>query len=239
MNQPQNAAANAPTIEIDGRPVRLPVIVRDATAGTALFLVPSAAAQALLPGDAFAVVEAAPGLTQLAIGFVDYRDNDLGDYDEAMIVFFVRPKNEPTASEGTFIYALPVNQPFTCEAGIRIWGFPKSLADISISYEAQAARCRLVMDGKLVFELELPRVIVTDDADEMAMVTYSYTDAPMATEFHQGGGIGFGDPSAVQLKLGDHPLARALATLGLPSTPLIATWTEHMRGSFAAPEALA
>ena len=45
----------------------------------------------------------------------------------------------------------------------------------------------------------------------------------------------FGD--GVRLELGDHPLAKELASLGLPGPALMSTWTEHMHGSFG--EALA
>ena len=77
--------------EIAGRTVTMPVEVRDSSAGTAMFLVPVEEAQALIPGNALQVIEAAPGLTQLALVVVDYRDNDLGDYHEVGIVFFVTP----------------------------------------------------------------------------------------------------------------------------------------------------
>ena len=69
----------------------MPVVVRDAGSGNAMFLVPADAAQKLIPGDAFRVLEAAPGKTQCLLGMIDYRDNDLGDYDEVAIIFFVYP----------------------------------------------------------------------------------------------------------------------------------------------------
>lgn len=232
-----NDGANAAYV-IAGREVTFPVAVRDASNGTAIFIVPSAAAQAVIPGDAFAVVECAPGETQLALGFVDYRDNDLGDYNEALVVFFVRPARDPAAAEGTFIYALPVTQAFTCEAGRRIWGFPKSIEQVAISYEAERATCRLTMQGELVFELSLPAAEAEDDLGEMDFVTYSYKDVPVATPFRQGGATSFGDPSAVRLTLGQHPIGAALAALGLPAVPALTTWTQRMYGSFGAPQPL-
>ena len=69
----------------------MPVEVRDAGSGNAMFMVPSEAAQKLIPGDAFRVVEVAPGQAQALIGIIDYRDNDLGDYNEVAIIFFVQP----------------------------------------------------------------------------------------------------------------------------------------------------
>ena len=112
-----------PNYEIQGKDVSMPVHVRDAGSGNAMFMVPSDAAQKLIPGNAFRVVEVAPGQAQILIGIIDYRDNDLGDYDEVAIIFFVYPEDGSPEDAGTFIYKLPVNQSFTCEAGCAIWGF--------------------------------------------------------------------------------------------------------------------
>lgn len=235
---PSAPLAVAPHHIVLGREVRLPAVVRDAASATAVFLVARDAAQALLPGDAFEIVEAAPGLAQLVLGFVDYRDNDLGDYNEAMIVFFVRPRANPAAAEGTFIYKLPVNQEFTCVAGRDIWGFPKTVESVDIAYDATHARGSLTMDGALVFRLAVPTVGDAIDSGDLEMTTYTYLAEPAATPFVQGGATAFGDPGAVQLELGTHPLAEQLRGLGLPAGAILSTWTAHMHGSFGAPQSL-
>ena len=96
--------------EIQGQTVTLPCIVRDAGSGNAIFMVPTEGVRRLIPGDAFEVVEAAPGQTQCILAIIDYRDNDLGDYDEVGIIFTVRPRGAAAEASGTFIYKLPVNQ---------------------------------------------------------------------------------------------------------------------------------
>ncbi len=225
---------------IQGRTVTMPAIVRDASAGNAIFLVPVTGAQRLV-GDAFEVVEMAPGEAQLILGFVDYRDNDLGDYHEVMIVLMVRPHGASSAADGTFIYKLPVDQSFTCEAGRRIWGFPKSIEQIDIDYGAAQATCRLTMGGQHVFTLTVPRARPGDAAPpDMAMTTYTYLDKPMAVPFTTGGTgasmvVG---ADGVELTLGTHALADELRALGLPAPAIMSTWTEHMRGAFGAPRKL-
>lgn len=224
---------------IQGKAVTLPCIVRDASSGSAIYLVPAAAAQALIPGDAYEVVEMAPGQAQLILGFVDYRDNDLGDYNEVMIIFFVKPKGAPPEAQGTFIYKLPVNQSFTCEAGAAIWGFPKTVEQIDIEYAGERASCRLVMDGEHVFTLRLPRVEAAPETPDMKMTTYTYLNGPCAVPFTSGGTTAVvpgGD--SVELELGTHALARELRGLGLPMAPLMSTWMEHMHGSFGEPRRL-
>ena len=80
-----------------GREVRLPGQVRHATAGSASFLVPAAAARRLLPGPEIEIAELLPGRGVCSIAVIDYKDNDLGDYNEVSIAFFVRPRGDAPA----------------------------------------------------------------------------------------------------------------------------------------------
>src|SRR4051794_5655029 len=218
--------------DVAGRTVELPVQVRDASAGTALFEVDAAAAQALLPGNAFDVVEAAPGRAHFAVVVVDYRDNDLGSYREVGLTLFVRPR--AGGEDGTFIVRLPVDQSFTCEAGRTIWGFPKTIESIDLAYGSDSIDCALSMDGELVLRIRLPRG-GTDEAPPMSMTSYTVRGGvPCATAFEQrgsGGQMVF-DSTGVELELGTHPVAKELASLGLPVPAFMSTWTEHMQATF-------
>jgi hypothetical protein len=139
---------------------------------------------------------------------------------------------------GTYIWKLPVNQSFTCDAGRTIWGFPKSVETIDLHYESDRVRCRLEMDGQHVLTLSLPRggsrVL---PASETA--TYTLIEGVAhRTRFSQGGsgmGVRLG---GARLELGPHPIADALRSLGLPGPALMTIWTEHMQGRFDAPEKL-
>jgi hypothetical protein len=124
------AEAQAPVYEIQGRQVELPVFVRDASSGAATYLVSSAAARRLLPCDDFELAEVLPGRALASLAIIDYRDNDLGDYNEISVAFFVRPRGSSSGIPylgsaldlfrqrlGTYIQRLPVNQSFTCDAG--------------------------------------------------------------------------------------------------------------------------
>ena len=227
-----------PVYDIDGQPVRLPCLVRDASAGTAMFEVDAAGAQRMVPAD-FSVVESSPGRCQLILALIDYRDNDLGDYLEIGVTFFVTPRGASAEAAGTFIVRLPVDQRFTCLAGRAIWGFPKSVEDIVFDYADTSLTASLRMDGELVLRITVPRG-GDESMPDLPMTTYTVIDGvPHGTAFSQGGSgaqvLASGD--GVRLELGDHPLAKELASLGLPGPALMSTWTEHMHGSFG--EALA
>lgn len=235
-----SAAPTQQTWVIQGQNVSMPVVVRDAGSGNAMFMVPADAAQKLIPGDAFRVLEAAPGQTQCLLGMIDYRDNDLGDYDEAAIIFFVYPATGTPEQAGTYIYKLPVTQDFTREAGFEIWGFPKTVEEIEMSYSDDRARCTLRMDGQLVFSLSIPRG-AGPPAEETANLGYTYIRGEAHRSPTTIGGTGTlisPGPEGVELTLGTHPIADELRSLGLPAPALMSTWTEHMCGTFEAPERL-
>lgn len=218
---------------IQGKTVEIPCVVRDAAAGTAMFMVPASAAAPLIP-DAFELIESEPGQTQISLLAVDYRDNDLGDYNEVGIVFFVKPRGSSADKAGTYIYQLPVNQSFTSEAGCTIWGFPKSVQEIDIDYTEKSATCRLVMDGEHVLTLSLPRGGTGESADSESTGYTILNGKPHTNSFTRGGA---GEETTlggegVTLELGTHPIADTLRQLGLPKEALLSNWCEHMRGSF-------
>ena len=230
----------AESYEIQGRTVRLPAVVRDASSGSVMYMVDRDAAQKRIPPE-FEAVEAAPGKTQLTLVIVDYRDNDLGDYHEVGILFFVRPASQPEAEVGSFIYKLPVNQSFTRDAGYQIWGFPKTLEKIDFQYAEGSATCRLEMDGRHVFTLTVPRGGTGSTPDTESLGYTMIEGIAHRNVFIRGGSgeqtVPGGD--GVELALGDHPLAGELRELGLPeAVPLLSAWTEHMTGSFGPSEKL-
>ena len=225
---------------IQGRTVGLPVEVRQATNASALWLVPAAAVAKLLPDDAFQPLDVGGGQTQLILGLIDYQDNDLGDYREVAVIFFVHPRGTGPEQAGSFIWRLPVDQSFTCEAGCTIWGFPKSVEKIDYDYAADRLTGTLWMDGRRVFTLTVPRSGEASADAGTAGVTYTYLHGiPHRTPMTTAGPAALnpaGPP--VALDLGDHPIADALRSLGLPKPPLLATWVPHMRGTFGTPEKL-
>ncbi len=236
---------------IQGREVRLPVEVRDARSAAATFLVDARAARRLLPGDELEIAEVWPGKGLASLALIDYRDNDLGDYHEVSIALFVRPRTEPRGVPylgailamfrgqlGTYIHRLPVSQGFTREAGEVIWGFPKTLEQIELTYSDTHMRGRLVCDGRLAFELVLPSG-GTRSLPESTLVTYSWIQGVVhATRFVQrmdDFGMRLG---GAKLVLGDHPIADELRSLGLPRRALMCAWIGRMRARFGPPEKL-
>lgn len=250
------------TYEIDDRTVTMPVEVRDAAAGFATYLVKRRAVEALLPDGTLEPVPALPGRTLMSLGLIDYRDNDLGDYHEVAVLFFVRPREQKggfglpglirdlkQGRLGTYIWQLPVDQTFTMHAGKRIWGFPKWLADIHVAGEdpeldegapAQPGRWRgrLAVDGKHVLTLDVPR----GEGRPMpttTSTTYTVIDGRWhRTELTQQARTVRFRLGGADLELGSHPLTQSLRTLGLPKRAVGTLWIDGLHSTFEAPEPL-
>jgi hypothetical protein len=247
MSEPALAARERRWV-FEGREVTMPVVVRDATSAAATYLVATAAARRLLPGPELDVVELLPGRALFSIAAIDYRDNDLGDYNEVSLAFFVRRRDERAGLPylgaaldlarsriATYIYRLPVDRRFTCLAGRGVWGFPKSVEQIDFEDVDGRRRCRLVMDGRHVLTFSVGRGGVRKLPDA-AMVTYTYLDGVLNRTTFVSGATGVGiHLGGAELALGDHPLADELRSLGLPKGALMSVWMEHSHGRFEGP----
>jgi hypothetical protein len=237
---------------IDGHDIRFPVVVADASMLMNAYLVDAAVAQKMLQGTGFRLLELFPGKAILQLLFVDYRKNDLGDYNEGAILFPVLTPGErkpfpffgalwrmAAGSIGNFVYRMPVDQEFTTHAGRFIWGFPKWVARVDIAFGAQQANGSFYDDGELVYGFaaktggkaaaKQQRAASLAIRDGKAWKTYG-TNTGSGVTFALGGQL----PA-----IGDkHPLALELRALGLPKKPLFSVSIKHTAMEFSAPEAV-
>jgi hypothetical protein len=222
---------------LDGRTITFPMRVPHTNIATVLYTVPAHAAQALLPGEAFEVIEVGPGQAQMVVAACDYRDNPWGDYDELNLGFLARPRAAGDDVIGSFVYRMPVNQAFTCAAGNQVMGFPKTVEDIEVAYTADDVTFSLTCDGALALRLRVPRVAApAGEAVRVATASYSYLDGmPHATTLEMDLGAPIEDLGAVHLELGSGAVADELRSLGLPAAPLYASWGEGLASAFHAP----
>ncbi len=131
---------------IIGTAVTMPVQIRRAKQHMAMFSVDADAAQQLIDYSGLQVCRYLPGRAVVVLMLravvvlmlMHYIDGDLGQYHEFGTSVMVNPPGStaggPRAlrSAGAFIHHLPVDQPFTLEAGTKIWGYPKVMADFTI-----------------------------------------------------------------------------------------------------------
>jgi len=224
----------APTVwgQIDGQTITFPMEVDDFDAATFVFSVPAGPAQALLPGDAFEVIDN-DGVAQLVVALCDYHDNPWGDYLEINLGFLARPAGAPADVLGSFVYRMPVDQAFTCQAGNEVMGFPKTVEELSVTHADDRVTFAMTDGGQPVLSVSFPAAEPTGEATRVETGSYSYLhgvahETPLAMDM----GTGFVDPAEVVIELGTGPVADELRTLGLPKAPDFGTWGTGLTATF-------
>ncbi len=233
---------------INGEDIRLPVKVARAANAFAAFLVDARAARAWIQGSGLELIEIFPNVAIMQLIGVDYQENDLGDYNEAGVSFYVYEnggrKRWPFFSavrafmrgEATsYIHELPVDQPFTMHAGRFIWGYPKWIAEIDIEQTADTFNTSLVADGRPVFSFRCKaggKRTMTDQKQPSFGVRNGKTYKTVGVA--NGTGVTF-SVGGEEPELGDHPIAERLRALGLPKKPIFSGSVADMNMEFDPP----
>ncbi|TDH55016.1 acetoacetate decarboxylase [Mycobacterium eburneum] len=234
-------AGNLSQHTIAGTVLTMPVRIRQADTHVAMFSVPAGAAQRLIDYSGLSVCEYRPGRAMTMLMLVRYVDGDLGQYHEFGTAVMVNPPGStargPRAlgSAAAFIHHLPVNQGFTLEAGRRIWGFPKVMADFTVR-ETPRFDFDVTVDGQLVAGIEFGAGLPIPSAltsRPQVLTTYSHSDG-VTREIpwemrNYGMRVRLG---GARLRLGDHPYAAELAALGLPKRALASQSSANVQMTF-------
>ncbi len=224
---------------IAGTVLTMPVRIREANQHMAMFSVDADAAQRLIDYSGLRVCRYLPGRAIVVLMLMHYIDGDLGQYHEFGTSVMVNPPgltaSGPRAlrSAGAFIHHLPVDQEFTLEAGTKIWGYPKVMADFAIR-DGRQFGFDCSVDGQLVIGMEFRRGLpIRLTPRHQAQRSYSHRDGvTRETAFeHTLDGVHtrFG---GVRVRLGDHPYAKELASLGLPKRAILSSSADHVQMTF-------
>jgi hypothetical protein len=221
---------------IAGTVITMPVRIRRANQHMAMFSVDADAAQHLIDYSGLQVCRYLPGRAIVVLMLMHYLDGDLGQYHEFGTSVMVNPPGSTASgpralqSAGAFIHHLPVDQAFTLEAGTKIWGYPKVMADFTIR-EGRQFGFDCSVDGQLVIDMEFRPIRLTPR--QQAQRSYSHRDGvTRETAFeHTLDGVRtrFG---GVRIWLGDHPYAKELASLGLPKRAMISSSADNVQMTF-------
>jgi Acetoacetate decarboxylase (ADC) len=226
---------------IAGAVLTMPVRIRKANQHSAMFSVDADAAQRLIDYSGLEVCRYLPGRAVVVLMLMRYIDGDLGKYHEYGTCVMVNPPGSTASgpralqNAAAFIHHLPVDQAFTLEAGQTIWGFPKVMADFTVR-DGRQFGFDITIDGQLVTGMEFrPGLPVPQrfTARDQVLRTYSHRDGVTreipwkmsltGVRYRLGG---------VQLRLGDHPYAKELASLGLPKRALFSSSAANVEMTF-------
>jgi len=229
---------------IAGTVLTMPVIIRKADQHSAMFSVDAKAAQRLIDYSGLQVFEYLPGRAILLQLLVRYIDGDLGQYHEYGTAFMVQPPAttlrgiRSLAKAATFIHQLPVDQEFTLEAGRTIWGYPKIMADFNVR-EGRKFGFDVSADGQLIAGIEFSRGLPHPAQPPQTLTSYSHLDGVTREIFSEMRTSGVRSRlGGARIRLGDHPYAKELASLGLPKRALMTQSVTNVEMSFGDARAL-
>ncbi len=236
---------------IVGHDLGYPTHFRDGSSLMGLFSVPTAAANDLLGDRPFTAAQIAPGRSIMTLVCVHYTDTDCGSYDEVAFALFVEPRPRPhdipylstawRALRGTvpsYSWRLAVTTELSRQAGLEMWGFPKTLEDLRWSRRDGRASMSWYDGDTEVLSLEVPATGTTTPRT-ISPPVYSVLDGePMVGHLTQSyRGVGY-HRRGVSLRLGEHPVADEIRRLRPAERPLLATWSEHLHFTMSAPRTL-
>lgn len=234
----------------------MPVRVRTAHQHTAMFVVDAAAAQRMIDYSGLRVCRFGPGhrRAMVVLMLMRYEDTDLGAYYEYGTNVMVNPPENPGArgmkalqSAGAFVHHLPVDQSFTLEAGRTIWGYPKVMGEFVVRGADNPATVRpaagstfgfdLTIDGKFVLAMDFAPGLPTPAAltsRPQVHSTYSCLDGVVRETPGRMvlSGVRY-RPGGVSMRLGDHPYAAELASLGFPKRALVSSSAANVDMTFS------
>jgi hypothetical protein len=225
---------------IAGTVLTMPVRIRKADVHTAMFSVPADAAQRLVDYSGLQVCQFRPGRAVVTLMLARYIDGDLGKYHEFGTCVMVNPPGsnarglKALGDAAAFIHHLPVDQSFTLEAGRTIWGFPKIMAEFKVR-DANPFTFEVAEGGSLIAGMEFHRGLPIPSLRPRTQVLKTYTFAEGTTREvpweMKNSGLRF-RPGGATLRLGDHPYAKELATLGLPKRAMMSGSVAHVEMTF-------
>lgn len=224
---------------IAGRVLTMPVQIRKATQHMAMFSVDADAAQQLIDYSGLQVCRYLPGRAIVVLMLMHYIDGDLDQYYEFGTSVMVNPPNSSASgpralgAAGAFIHHLPVDQPFTLEAGTTIWGYPKVMADFSIR-EGRQFSFDMSIDGQFVIGMDFrPGLPFRLTPRNQAQRSYSHRDGvTRETGFeHTLDGVRTRLGGAT-VRLGEHPYSKELASLGFPKRAMLSSSADHVQMTF-------
>lgn len=225
-------------ISIRGHPAKSPLFYRDVGMMFAVFTARRETVAALLPSPRLEALSLLPWQGLVAIHCFEYRDCDIGPYNEVSISIGARPRGSLlpgagqalrsalTRSYGGFVASLPVNTEVAVHGGVDFFNYPKYLADIRFEEDGESRRCavRDLESGALIHGFRgkkvgtrPPRPPSGGRPGTSTFVTYPVKDGKLwkatllLNELSRGVALG---PGAFEIEHGGHARSRLLADLG-------------------------
>lgn len=239
-------------ITVAGQAAKMPIFYYDGLGITAIFPARLSALRRLVPDPDVRPARFVPGVGMVAISAFEYRDTDVGEYNEVAIsVILSDPRvlgNAPGQAVAralrrkqfhAYVHHLPVTTEAAREAGCDFYNFPKFIASIEFEHEADRISCRLAEGEEHILTLHSTRL--TGGGDEGVQVfSHQWMDRrPQSTEvkLHATPLAATTRPGTARVELGArHPIALELGDLLVSRRSLHHQQMERFEGILYGPD---
>lgn len=209
------------------RTIHCPVFYYDVMTLAAQFLAPIQKVEALLPSSRMHPLRVTPWHCIVNISAFEYRDCDIGPYNEVSIgvpivlddpsPVFTGILRKPPVEPKLYIHHLPVTTEIARAAGVEFAGYPKFLAEIAFEREDGWVTCHLREAGSHILTLAgREGALSSVSRSRIHPITvregHVLRCELIVSERRQAGGR---DAADVRLELGDHPIAGEVRGLSL------------------------
>lgn len=219
------------SVDVGVASIELPIRYWRTDCFMGLFPADYGAVRKLLPSSRLYPVRLPAGRALVAVVAFNYLETGVGPYGEIGIsplctLDRAAPPLLPLVQVhrhgvSGFVAHLPVTSRIAREAGRRVWGYPKFVADMDFDLRPEHQQVTLAEGGSEILRLDVRRSghVALERAP---LTTFTVHDGRLvrttvATRAHVATALG---SSGGALALGDHPVGRALAGLGLSTTPV-------------------
>jgi Acetoacetate decarboxylase (ADC) len=241
-------------VTIAGQPAKVPIFYYDGTATSAVFAARLKALRALMPDPRFCPARLAPGLGALAITCFEYRDTDIGPYNElAISVVLNEPWFRPNlpgmailsslrrGQMHAWVHHLPVTTEIARAGGVDFYNYPKFVGGIDFEERGGQRICRLSEGAEHILTLS-GKLLHTPRSEQFQLFSHLWMDRqPQSSEFKiNANAMGVTlSPSAATLQLGErHPIAQELDRLIAWRKPIQYQYMARFEGILYGPEHL-
>jgi hypothetical protein len=229
-----------PSVDVGIARIALPIRYWRTDCFMGVFPADHGAVRDLLPSSRLHPVRLSGGRAAVAVVAYNYLETGVGPYGEIGIsplctLNRAAPPLLPALLQGRwpgfggFVAHLPVTSRLAREAGRVVWGYPKFVADMAFDLSPERQQVTLTEDGREILRLGVRRAGWVG-SERTPLVTFTVLDdrlvrTTVATRGYAAMALG---ASGGDLTLGDHPVGRELASLGLASSPVVTkTYLTH------------
>lgn len=215
--------------------VGIPIFYYDCSSMTAIYTASTRLVKRHVPADDLHPVEVFPGRCLVTVSAFEYRDSDIGPYNEFSVAVMVRHGKRPLPllpvlssmvrqCFHVYILTLPVTSERARRGGVELGGYPKFLAGIEFQKSETVTECRLSIKKNRVVTMR-GKTLRTSGFGKIKYVMYTCLNGCLVNSimhvnprrFAQS----FDKGSAVVEVGGGHPVSDLLSGIQMGEKPLL------------------